>query len=285
MHSVQAGPLSGTGRGPRPSGGAKWIAHKDIILALRRPGEMATDPSSARLAPALANVDELDVLRIPPAPALPAGAVDRLPRGELGIPELDEDPFWRLVAAFLIECRRPQTRRAYFTDLKAWYAWCIDRELHPLQARRHDIALWARQLAEQPGTSGKVQAPASIARRLSCLSSFYSYGVEVGVLDENPVTNVKRPRVATDSMTVGLTRDELEQLLQAAEADGPRSAALITLLAYNGLRVDEALSRNVEHLGHQQGHRVLRISRKGGRGARRFARAPRRRAGRCRPAA
>ena len=208
------------------------------------------------------------VLHAPPAPALPAAAVARLPRGELGVPELDEDPFWRLVAAFLVDCRRPQTRRAYFTDLKAWYAWCVERDRHPLDARRHDIALWARQLAEQPQpASGKVAAPASIARRLSCLSSFYGYGVEVGVLEENPVANVKRPRVANDSLTVGLTRDELEQLLQAAEADSPRSAALITLLAYNGLRVDEALSRDVEHLGHQQGHRVLRLSRKGGRDA------------------
>jgi site-specific recombinase XerD len=209
----------------------------------------------------------LEPLRLPLAPALPAAAVERLPRGELGGPELDEDPFWRLVAAFLVECMRPQTRRAYFTDLKAWYAWCTGRELHPLQACRHDVALWARQLAEQPGASGKVQAPASIARRLSCLSSFYGYGVEVSVLEENPVANVKRPRVSTDSLTVGLARDELEQLLDAAEADGPRSAALMTLLAYNGLRVDEALSRDVEHLGHQQGHRVLRISRKGGRHA------------------
>ena len=40
--------------------------------------------------------------------------------------------------------------------------------------------------------------------------------------------------------------------------------ALITLLSYNGLRVDEALSRDVSHLGHQLGHRVLRLSRKGG---------------------
>ena len=226
---------------------------------------MATDPFSAHLVPVAGDVDELNVQRIPPAPALPTAAVARLPRGELGVPELDDDPFWRLVAAFLIECRRAQTRRAYFTDLKAWYAWCVARELHPLQARRHDVALWARQLAEQPQPStGKVQAPASIARRLSCLSSFYSYGVEVSVLEENPVANVKRPRVADVSMTVGLAREQLEQLLGAAEADGPRSAALITLLAYNGLRVDEALSRDVEHLGHQLGHRVLRISRKGG---------------------
>ena len=204
---------------------------------------------------------------LPASPELPAAAVERLPRGELGIPELDEDPFWRLVAAFLVEQRREQTRRAYFNDLRAWYAWCVERELHPLAARRHDVALWARQLANAPQRSGKPEAPASIARRLSCLSSFYGYGVEVDVLEDNPVANVKRPRVPDASMSVGLARDELQALLDAAPADGPRSEALITLLAYNGLRIDEALSRDVEHLGHQLGHRVLRISRKGGRDA------------------
>jgi len=113
--------------------------------------------------------DQLGVIAVPvPAPALPAAAVYRLPRGEL-VPE------------------------------------CVDRGLHPLEARRHDVAMWARQLAEQAQASTeKVQAPASIARRLSCLSSFYGYGVEVAVLEENPVANVKRPHVSTDSMSVGL---------------------------------------------------------------------------------
>ncbi len=61
------------------------------------------------------------------------------------------------------------------------------------------------------------------------------------MLEENPVANVKRPRVANASMTVGLARDELERLLDAAEGDGPRSAALITLLA----RIPEIHKRNV----------------------------------------
>jgi integrase/recombinase XerD len=120
----------------------------------------------------------------------------------------------------LIECRREQTRRAYFNALRAWYAWFVERELHPLAARRHDVALWARQLAATPRRSGKAEAPASIARRLSCLSSFYRYAVEVDVLDDNPVANVKRPRVFNASMSVGLARDELEALLDAAQGDG-----------------------------------------------------------------
>jgi hypothetical protein len=160
-----------------------------------------------------------DVFLMPPAPALPAAAVARLPHGELGVDDLDEDPVWRLVAAFLVECRRAQTRRAYLTDLKAWYAWCAARDRHPLAAHRHDVALWARQLAEEPQASGKTAAPASIARRLSCLSSFYGYGVEVGVLEENPVSSVKRPRVAAVSMTAGLARDELEVAPERAARD------------------------------------------------------------------
>jgi hypothetical protein len=145
---------------------------------------------------------------LPAPPELPAAAVDRPPRGELGIPELDDDPFWRLVAAFLVEQRREQTRRAYFNDLRGWYAWCVERELHPLAARRHDVALWARQLAKAPQRAGKPEAPASIARRLSCLSSFYDYGVEVDVLEDNPVANVKRaprPRRVDESASHATT--------------------------------------------------------------------------------
>jgi integrase len=52
-------------------------------------------------------------------------------------------------------------------------------------------------------------------------------------------------------------------MLDAARADGLRSAALITLLALNGLRIDEALSRDVEDLDVERGHRVLRLVRKG----------------------
>ena len=53
---------------------------------------------------------------------------------------------------------------------------------------------------------------------------------------------MKRPRVSDRSSTTGLTETELIALLGAADADGPRSAALITLLALNGLRVGEALA-------------------------------------------
>jgi integrase len=56
-----------------------------------------------------------------------------------------------------------------------------------------------------------------------------------------------------------------DRLLTAAEHDSPRSAALVSLLVYNGLRIAEALGSEVTSLTYQRGHRVLRIIRKGGR--------------------
>jgi integrase/recombinase XerD len=89
--------------------------------------------------------------------------------------------------------------------------------------------------------------------------------VDVGLIESSPIVRVKRPKVSDHSSTVGLDEKELVKLLEAAEADGLRSAALMTLLALNGLRIGEALSRDVEHLTHDFGHGVLELTRKGGK--------------------
>ena len=108
-------------------------------------------------------------------------------------------------------------------------------------------------------------AAATVARRLSCLAGLYEYAVvDVGLIDASPVLRVKRPRVSERSSTTGLTETELIALLGAAEADGTRSAALITLLALNGLRVGEALALDAPDLSYDFGHRVLTLTRKGG---------------------
>jgi site-specific recombinase XerD len=199
-------------------------------------------------------------LPAPPAPALQADALERLPG------DSSTDPYWRLVAAFLVGYP-PQSSRAYFGDLKAWYAWCASSGVHPLAARRHHVDTWVRHLSQvdQPAT-GRPASPASIARRLSCLSKFYDYGIkDAQALEHSPVANVRRPKVSDDSSTIGLTAAELDKLLTAAEAHGARSAALVSLLVYNGLRIAEVLGCDVDDLTYQRGHRVLRIVRKGGK--------------------
>src|SRR4051794_5961145 len=109
-------------------------------------------------------------LPTPAAPALSPKALERLPG------QADVDPYWRLVGAFLVGYP-PHSSRAYFGDLKAWYAWCATSGAHPLAARRHHVDTWVRHLSQtQQPTTGRPASPASIARRLSCLSKFYDYG-------------------------------------------------------------------------------------------------------------
>lgn len=107
------------------------------------------------------------------------------------------------------------------------------------------------------------------------MSSWYGYLVAEGLRADSPTEHVRRPKIADRGETPGLTRDELRRLLRAADEHGnPRSIALLTLLGHTGLRIGEALSRDLEHLAHDRGHRILRLERKGGRGDRTVLTAP-----------
>jgi len=219
----------------------------------QRPGGDDPDGHCEQRTPQIASLSAGGVVWHPEA-------LDRLPEGP---PEAD--PFWRLVAAFLV-AYPDSTAKAYLGDLKAWATWCDDQSVHPFAARRHHVDTWVKFMGKEPQrTTGRPATPATIARRLSCLSKFYDYGMrEVELIEHSPVANVRRPKVSEDSPTIGLDDKELDRLLTAAEADGPRSAALVSFLVYNGLRIDEALACDVEDFTYQRGHRVLRIVRKGG---------------------
>ena len=142
---------------------------------------------------------ELQVVLPVGVPDLPAAALARLPAGS------ETDPFWRLTAAFLV-AYPPATARAYLSDLRAWARWCDGQGIHPFTARRHDVDAWVADLTRSPQSgTGRSAAPATVVRRLSCLSGLYDYGLrEIELLEYSPVANVRRPRVGEDSPTIGL---------------------------------------------------------------------------------
>lgn len=170
-----------------------------------------------------------------------------------------------LVAAYLLRFG-PATRKAYTTDLRSWLAWCDAVPIDPLAVGLHHADAYLRTLAElgDPST-GRRLAPASIARRISAVSGFYTYAIRQRAVQESPFTGIARPQVSDESSTSGLSRDETHRLLAAAREDSPRSDALVALLVLNGLRISEALERTVTDLDFDRGHRILRIVRKGGK--------------------
>lgn len=202
----------------------------------------------------------------PPGPQIPAvrpDPLDRLPGSST------DDPFLRLAAAWLLG-HRTNTATAYRRDLQAWSTWCTHLDVHPLAAERHHVDAWVRHLTGTPQPrTGRPAAASTIARRLSALSGFYDFGVhDAAVLTHSPVASVRRPKVSDESQAVGLTADELVRLLHAAAAHSARSLALVSVLTFCGLRISEVLGADVRDFGYDHGHRVLKVTRKGGKTAR-----------------
>jgi integrase/recombinase XerD len=163
------------------------------------------------------------------------------------------------------------TRAAYRRDVEDFALWCAGRDLDPRQARRADIDAYAANLANLPSPrTGRPLAPASLARRLAALSSWYGYLQDAEVIDHNPMLRVRRPRIdAQHTTTVGMTAAETIAVLRAAESDpvlgSPIAAALAGFLVAIGARVSEVCALDVTDLGHDSGHRTVRLRMKGGK--------------------
>jgi len=160
-----------------------------------------------------------------------------------------------LVLGWLAGQRSVHTRRAYGRDIAGWLGWCTAQGTDPLAAVEADAAGWARRLE---------------AEGLAAVSSWYSWLIRNGHATANPAGWLARPEVDRDaSSTPGLTRDQALALLAAADsARGPRCArtsALVAVLLFTGARVSEVTGADIEDLGTDRGHRVLRVTRKGGR--------------------
>ncbi|MBM2616190.1 tyrosine-type recombinase/integrase [Actinoplanes sp. LDG1-06] len=156
------------------------------------------------------------------------------------------------------------TRAAYRRDVHAWLAWCGAQERDPLRASFLDVNTYAR------GLEARNLAAATVARKLSGLSSWYDFLVKIRAIDSNPVAGADRPNVSRDhSATVGLTPEEVDNLLHKAAENGPRTYAVMTVLADLGLRVGELVSLNRDDLGWERGHRTVRFVGKGNKARRR----------------
>lgn len=164
----------------------------------------------------------------------------------------------RLAAAFLLS-HSGRTREAYARDLTHYGNWCAANHIDPLTARRIHVDAYREHLT----SSGA--APATIVRRLAAVSGFYSYGLDEGILDHNPAARIRRPKVGDNVQSTGLSTAEAAALLAAAEHHSPRTAAAVNLLLFCGLRVSELVNARVTDLAYERGHRILTITRKGGR--------------------
>ncbi len=168
------------------------------------------------------------------------------------------DPLLRAVAAYLARYRG-QTRVHTESDLRAYLVWCRERGLDPLSASRAQIELYVRWMQEV-----RHFQPSTVSRRVSVMAGFYRTCVIDQVIPVSPADYVRRPNVPPESPTLGLSHLQFEALLHAShESANINDFALVTMLGLLGLRVFEACGADIDHLGEEHGHRVLRVHGKG----------------------
>ena len=201
----------------------------------------------------------------PPGPALVAAAADA-------------DPVILLVTAWLSARRSENTRAGYARDIgitpprrpgraPSWLTWCREQGVHPVTGvTMLHVTRYARQL-ETAGLS-----PASAARKLAAISSWYAWLARRGHISASPAAGVARPRPRPGPCTPpapALTSAQVLALINAADtASGSqraRTAALTAVLLYAGARLSEVTGADVADLGTSDGRRVLWVTRAGGR--------------------
>ena len=118
------------------------------------------------------------------------------------------------------------TRTGYATDLRAWFSWCAEAKLEIFGVRRAHIELFARWMEEE-----RHLARATIGRRLSTVVGFYRFAVVDGYITESPAKHVRRPKIDTESTTLGLDRMELGAFVPRPP---PLARSIMPWPAYSG---------------------------------------------------
>src|SRR5207302_5824968 len=84
------------------------------------------------------------------------------------------------------------------SDLRCYLAWCAQRGLDPLAARRPHLELYIRWMQEV-----RRFKPSTVSRRFP-VAGFYRTCVIDGLLEHSPAEHVRRPSVPAESPTPGL---------------------------------------------------------------------------------
>ncbi len=165
---------------------------------------------------------------------------------------------WDELATWWLSRYKPSTQRTYATYLPRWNRWCAGRRIDPLVARRADVELWLRTVAD----SGLSRA--SVAAHYDAVASLYRLAYEEELVATNPCARVTRPKIPRElQRREVLTVLEYAAYLTTARALGPTHHAIAVLGGMMGLRATEMASLAVESFATVRGYATLMVLGKG----------------------
>src|SRR5580704_3852352 len=141
----------------------------------------------------------------------------------------DADTVALLVTVWLSGKRSENTRTAYARDIgitpqrrpgraPPWLGWCQQRGVHPVTGV---TGLHVAQYARQLGDAGL--SPASVARKLAAISSWYGWLTRRGHITASPAAGIARPRPSPDAVpTLDLGTSNGRRVLWVTRGSGHR---------------------------------------------------------------
>jgi integrase/recombinase XerC len=136
----------------------------------------------------------------------------------------------------------PYTLRNYEGDLRGLFAFLEQRDIEPCALSRQIFREYLSRLVAD-GVS-----PGSIQRKVSAARGFYRWLHAQGVIESNPLANVKGPRKPR-RLPSFLTHDEVTALISSPRGSRPqamRDRAILELLYATGMRVSEIAALNLD---------------------------------------
>jgi len=149
------------------------------------------------------------------------------------------------------------TLAAYRHDLSAWQTRLERADQGLLAPAGEALPVW---LDERRASGYSLR---SNARLLSSLRAFYRWALAEGLIDHDPLAEVRLPRVRP-ALPDTLEEDEVERLLAAPDLAtdlGLRDRAMLEVLYGAGLRVSELVGLTTDAVNLRQG--VVRVRGKG----------------------
>jgi len=161
----------------------------------------------------------------------------------------DGDSCRALIAEFIAQADVSQhTKVKYRAHLNEFHAWLNHAELHPdtpaptrlvdvTAMQAHRFMAYLRQLDRPTSpTSGVALAGGTRKNYLASLRSLYGFLLDVGLVDIDPTSRIRRPASAV-TQGLHLSPEELRRLLDVRSS--PRSRIQTYLLAYTAARSGE----------------------------------------------
>ena len=169
----------------------------------------------------------------------------------------DRASFDSLVTAWIESQTSPNTQAAYRGDLDLFRAWWdAHRRRAPLTATAADVEQF-EQACVDAGSS-----EATVARRVSAMSSFFTFAAAHGTIPTSPVPGSRRPPT-TATPTADLDARELADLIRSSERLGDRTSVLVGLMLFDGLKLAEVLAADAEDVSTTQQGTQLALERRG----------------------